>query len=598
MKPGFAFGDHITTGKIKRRRYDEEPPHFRMRSYLLPLILLITGMVLFWRLFELQIIHSSEYREEADSNRTRTQIVYAPRGIVFDRNGVPLILNVPGYRQIIKGKGNEFKTILLDKNQALDQLAKGANNIAVDSHRKYPYKDVTAHLLGYIGQISEDELKTFGNEYQANSWIGKSGIEQSYESALRGRDGKRLYEVDALGKVVRLLGQNDPIPGEDVTLTLDIKLQQAVYKAAKDIQKGAIIVSTPQGEILSMVSKPSYDPNLFTLDTTYNVSTESAYLSLHDILHDSNNHPLLNRAISGIYPPGSTFKLITSTAGLENHIIDEKYTVEDTGILKIGDFSYANWYYTSYGKKEPGKLDVRRALARSNDIFFYRLAEKIKIDALSNMAKKFGLGEKSGIDLNEEETGFVPTKEWKKEKIKEDWYLGDTFHLGIGQGFLLTTPLQVNNWTQVFANGGTLYTPQLFKEQQPKIKEQKMLSDKTVSLIRQGMIGSCSQGGVAFPLFNFRVKNTKFAIDGKNFKEVKIASGSAKKKFIEIPIACKTGTAEYGGKDTKPHAWITLFAPAYNPQVVVTVLVESGGEGSTVAAPIAKKVLEAYFSKN
>jgi len=612
MKHGFAFGEHIKTEKIKRRRYYDAPPSRRLRGFLFPIILIMCSLLLLWKLFFLQIIHGTEYRKLADSNRIRSQVIHAPRGIIFDRNGLPLVVNMPGFRQIEKPqnatpsspdkigvqsgskKATESKTTLLSREQALKLIAAGSRNVEVDSHRQYPLKDATSHILGYIGQISKEELtdNEFSN-YQANDWIGKSGIERKYEHTLRGVDGKQLIEVDALGKKVRSLGVTDPIPGRDVTLTVDSKLQEASFNALSDIKKGAIIVSRPNGEILTLISKPSFDPNLFTLDDTYKSSTTSGYTSLQAVLQDNDNQPLLNRAISGVYPPGSTFKIVTAASGLENKIIDENYHITDTGVIKVGEFSFANWYYTDYGRTEQGEINVVRALARSNDIFFYRLAEKVTVDKLSAMGKKFGLGQTLGIDLDGESSGTVPTRKWKEEHIKEGWYLGDTYHYGIGQGFLLTTPLQVNTWTQVISNGGSLYEPHLLKPQNPKPKTQNVLTDKTVSLIRQGMIQSCSTGGVAWPLFDFKVKNPKLKIDGKNF--LPVASASA--DFRKVTVACKTGTAQHGGEHTLPHAWITLFAPAYKPEVVVTVLAESSGEGSNFAAPIAKKVLEAYFGK-
>ena len=418
---------------------------------------------------------------------------------------------------------------------------------------------------------------------------------------MRGTDGKELIEVDALGKEVRSLGQTDPLAGEDITLTLDSTLQQAVFAATKDVAKGVVIVSKPNGEILAMVSRPSFDANLFTLDNTYKPASESAYKSVSAMLTDGENQPLLNRAIGGVYPPGSTFKLITAASGLENKIIDERYTVVDTGVLKLGDFSYGNWFYLEQGKKEEGSLDVVRSLARSNDIFFYKLAQKTGEDILAKTAKAFGIGSLLGIDVGGEVSGLLPTKAWKEKTLKEDWFVGDTFHFGIGQGYLLTTPLQVNSWTQAFANGGILYQPRLLKNQESRSKNKGLLSKKTQELVRQGMIDSCKRGGVAYPLFDFRIpakgwstSGGKNKIDGKNFIAVQ-ASGGA--QMVEIPIACKTGTAQHGGEKTLPHAWITLFAPAYNPEVVVTVLVESKGQGSTEAGPIAKKVLEAYFRR-
>src|SRR6185437_17044606 len=225
------------------------------------------------------------------------------------------------------------------------------------------------------------------------------GIEQEYEQQLHGQNGQALIEVNATGQKVRSLGQSDPIPGNNITLTIDLKLQQSAYKAAQDLQKGAVIVSKPDGEILAMVSKPSYDANLFTLDNSYKAASDAADKSVSAMLTDSKNQPLLNRAISGVYPPGSTFKIVTAAAGLQDHIIDSTYSVEDTGVLKVGDFSFANWYYTDYGKKESKPMTVVSALARSNDIFFYKLAQKITVDKLSGFAQKIGLGAPLGIDL-------------------------------------------------------------------------------------------------------------------------------------------------------------------------------------------------------
>lgn len=597
MKPGFAFGDHIKTEKIKRRHYEEDEKPLTLRWYLLPVLLILVGGVLFFNLFLVQIVQGNYYQALSDSNRMRTQIIPAQRGIIFDRNGTPLVFNIPGFTQIEQctlQNPTKCKTKHLSRDEALVLLAKGDKTVQVDSLRQYPFKDVLAQVLGYIGQISQSELAS-GNYvgYQPDAWVGQSGIEREYEQELHGQNGYALIEVNAMGQKVRSLGQSDPISGNNITLTIDAKLQQAVYDAAKNIGKGAIIVSKPNGEILAMVSKPSYDPNLFTLDKTYKTATDSAYQSVSSILTDGNGQPLLNRAVGGIYPPGSTFKIVAAAAGLQDNIIDSNFTVEDTGILKVGNFSFANWYYTDYGKKEAKPLNVVSALARSNDIFFYKLAEKIHVDNLSAFAQKMGIGQILGVDLDGEEAGILPTTDWKKKTLKEQWYLGDTYHYGIGQGYLLTTPLQVNAWTQIVANGGTLYVPHLLKTDNPVVKNSNVLDDKTVGLIRQGMIAACNPGGVAWPLFDYKVKNPKLKIDGKNITQVASASAD----FRHVVVACKTGTAQHGGEDTKPHAWITLFAPAYNPQIVVTVLKESAGEGSNEAGPVAKSILDAYFGK-
>ncbi|HVF69869.1 MAG TPA: penicillin-binding transpeptidase domain-containing protein [Xanthomonadales bacterium] len=596
MKTGFAFGEHIKTEKIKKRRYSSGPLQLRLRGVIFPIVLIVAGAVLFFKLFQLQIVKGAEYKILSDSNRIRTQIIHAPRGVIFDRFGVPLVQNAPGFRKII----NEKETKLLSREEALTLLAKGEKNLEIDTHREYPYKDGMSHVLGYIGQISKEQLNsTEFADYNGTDWVGKSGIEREYEHILKGTDGKQLIEVDVMGKKVRSLGTTDPVPGQDISLTIDARIQKATHDATKNVKRGAVIVSTPDGEILALISRPSFDPNLFTRDGTYKTATDSAYQKTTDIINDSKTQPLLDRAISGIYPPGSTFKLVTAAAGLNDNTIDENYRIKDTGIIRVGEFSFANWYHTNYGRTEPGELDVTRALSRSNDIFFYKLAEKVRVDKLSKMAEKMGLGAKTGIDLGGEEEGLVPNPAWKKKQIGESWYLGDTYHYGIGQGYVLTTPLQVNMFATIIANGGSLYEPHLLKNQKSKIKNQNLLNEKTVSLIRQGMIDSCTQTiGVAWPLFNLKIKNQKLKIDGKNFLEVKEGSGSASlNDQREIPVACKTGTAQHGGEETLPHAWITLFAPAYNPEIVVTVLNEESGEGSNEAAPIAKKILEAYFTK-
>lgn len=593
VKVGPAFPDYIKLEKGKRH-HGSFGQSCSIRTSWLPLILIIATSLIFVRLFFLQIIKGSNYRVLSDSNRTKTIEIHAPRGIIFDRNHTPLVFNIPGFREVT---GENDKVLLMDKNKAIKLLTEGRNNLEIDSLRQYAYKDITTHVLGYIGQISKEELDSFdlakNINYKGGDLIGKTGIEREYESLLKGINGKELVEIDSLGKVIRKLGLTDPIPGQNITLTLDINLQRAAFEALSEVKKGAAIVSTPKGEILTLISKPSFDPNLFTMGS----GLENSESSATQILNDSENQPLLNRAIGGTYPPGSTFKLITASAGLESKVIDRNFTVEDTGVLKVNDFSFSNWYFTQYGKTE-GDVDVVKGIQRSNDIFFYKLAELVGVDNLSHFAEKFGLGSKLGIDLTGEEKGVVPTKKWKKEVMGENWYLGDTYHYGIGQGFLLVTPLQVNVWTQTIANGGTVYKPHLLKNLESRIQNSKFLSRSTIDLVKEGMIESCSPGGVAWPLFEFRIKNSKLRIDNKNFFEAPQATSSSDfKDYRKVAIACKTGTAQHGGEETLPHAWITLFAPAYKPQIIITVLAEESGEGSNVVAPIAKKILEEWFER-
>jgi penicillin-binding protein 2 len=593
MKIGYAFSNHIKTEKIKRRHYKEQS--FQMRSIALLFLAVFFSVVLLLKLANIQIVNGEYYRSLSDSNRIRTTVIHAPRGIIMDRNGTPLVFNQPGFRKV-----ENKKTTLLSHDEAVARIAKGERGIEIDSLRQYPYKDTISHVIGYVGQISEVQIqqKAF-SLYELTDLIGKDGIEQYYEELLRGENGKQLIEVDAMGKPIRTLGQTEPISGKDIRLTLDLPLQEAVYTAMKDVKKGAVVVSTPQGEILSMVSKPAFDPNLFTLDPSYQVASESGYTKTADILLDSENQPLLNRAISGVYPPGSTFKIITAASGLEEKVITGQFTVQDNGIIRIGPYSFSNWYYTQYGRKE-GPVNVIKGIARSNDIFFYKLAQMLDVGRLSGTAAEFGVGKKLGIDLSGEVTGILPTKDWKQKNVGEAWYLGDTFIYGIGQGYLLATPLQVNSWTEIIANGGTHYRPHLLADRNAEVLRRNFLRSDTIRLVREGMVKACSTGGTAFPFFNFLVKNSELAIDNKNYFAVEKASVSARlnsEDMRKIQVACKTGTAQHGGEKTLPHAWITVFAPAYKPEIVVTVLAESSGEGSQIAGPIAKKILEAYFSE-
>lgn len=589
------FGESISTGKIKKRNYESKDSPRGLRFYFVPVLIVAVVFLLIMRLFFLQIVQGRYFRMLSDGNRIKTILIHAPRGVIFDRNGVPLVYNVPGFRETVNGK-----TKLVAQDEAINLLSKGDKNLEIDSLRQYPNKEAMAHLLGYLGQVSEDELKEpdFAG-YKSGDVVGKMGIERQYENFLKGTDGKQLAEIDSQGKVVRKLGETDGTPGKDITLTIDSKLQNAAYNSLKKVKsgRGAVVVSTPNGEILSLVSLPSFDPNLFTLGSTYKTASDSAYPTVESLISNAQDQPFLDRAISGLYPPGSTFKLITAATGLQDNIIDTNYTVEDTGIVKLGEFSFANWYYTGYGGKD-GSVNVVKGIKRSNDIFFYKLAEKVGIEKLAAMGKQFDIDKGLGIDLSGEAKGTMPDDSWKRKNIGEQWYLGDTYHLGIGQGYLLSTPLEVNSWAQVIANGGTLYRPHILKDLGPERINKDFLSKNTTDTIREGMIEACAPTGVAWPLFNFKVKNPNLKIDGKNILAAPESSTSANfKDYRQVIVACKTGTAQHGGEATLPHAWITLFAPAYNPQIVVTVLAEESGEGSNIAAPIAKDILTEWFSR-
>ncbi len=589
-KVGIAFSDFVTEETFKHRvsKSSFVPAEIFAFAPLFFLVLLFS--LIFFRLFYIQIIRGDYYRGLANTNRTRTTIIPAPRGIIYDIKGRTLVNNSPSFEIIEKDSKGKDKIKRIDKDEALKLIAQG-KKVENDVERNYLFRESFAQTLGYVGQISDKEvlLPEF-SDYSITDYVGKMGLEKEYEGMLHGKNGKELFEVNSKGEKVRSLGREEPQQGESLNTTLNLDLELAANNAFANHKKGAVVVSDPRdGSILALYSKPNFDPNIFTHSDAYTPS--GAYSSPEGVLLDSDNHPFLNRAISGTYPPGSTFKLITAIAGLETGAIKADTQIQDTGVLKVGASSFGNWYWLQYGKTE-GSLNVVGAIKRSNDIFFYKTAEEAGVEGVSLWAKNFGLGETYGIDMPGEAHGTVPDEKWKKEYIRENWYLGDTYNYGIGQGYLLTTPLQVNMWTSVFANDGTLYKPHLVKGQ-TKILKKNLVKKEYADLIREGMFESCATGGVAWPLFDFKVNNDNLKIDNQNYTED--ASGGA--KMVRVKVGCKTGTAQIGGEKDNPHAWITAFAPFYNPEVVVTVLVENGGEGSSIAGPIARDILKEYFEK-
>lgn len=594
VKVGPAFLDYVSQDKTKiRKNFKNLIP--QELSSLAPLFFLILALLLIvFRLFYIQILRGDYYKRLADENRTKTENIPAPRGVIYDRAGRALLANSPIFRIAQNGKirdiGRDEALSLMAKNQKVESIVR----------RDYLYKDAFSHVLGYVGRVSREELAQFAfADYGLSDYVGKTGLEFEYEKILHGKNGKKLFEVDSGGAIIRELGKEEPVSGTSIKTTLDLDIQLSVHDAFSEVERGAAVVSDPRnGAILALFSAPSFDPNVFTrseqsssVQARSEKESSGEYPTPESILTDSEKQPLLNRAITGLYPPGSTFKLITAIAALEQGAIKPETEIEDTGILRVGSFSFGNWYFLQYGKTE-GNLNIIGAIKRSNDIFFYKAAESAGVENISSFARDFGLGARFGIDIPGEEEGNVPSPSWKEKTIGEQWYLGDTYNYGIGQGYLLTTPLQVNTFTSVFANGGVLFKPHL-KVGDNKILKKNFIKKEYVDLVHEGMRQSCETGGVAWPFFQFKVKSSKLKVDGRDY--VREASDSA--DVVRIKVACKTGTAEAGDKKTSPHAWITLFAPFYKPEIVVTVLVENGGEGSSIAGPIAKKILTDYFER-
>ncbi|MGB9797925.1 MAG: penicillin-binding protein 2, partial [bacterium] len=402
---------------------------------------------------------------------------------------------------------------------------------------------------GYVGEISAEELKKWReNGYQMGDMVGKTGIERLWESKLKGEKGGQRMEVDARGQVHRLLERIEPKPGEEIRLTIDLNIQRAAEEALKG-KRGAVVAMNPQtGEILALASSPSFDPNLFASPR----GKEKERLALFN----DKRHPFLNRAISGVYPPGSIFKLITATAGLEEGKISPYIVINCPGGLRVGKRFFRCW-------RTHGPVNFVSAIEQSCDTYFYRLGLLIGPQKLAEWARKFGLGERTGIILPGEAKGFIADEEWKKQKLGEIWYPGDTANMAVGQGFTQMTPIQACRMVSVFANGGYLVKPIIMLGE----KEEKVplgISASTLELVRKGM---------------------EEAVMG--------SSGTGKLARINgIRIAGKTGSAQDPPRK-RTHAWFVCFAPVENPRVAVSVVVEEGGMGGSVAAPIAKKVLEA-----
>lgn len=539
--------------------------------------ILVFGIgVLFLRLFWLSVVKGGYYRSLSEENRIKEEILWAPRGIIHDRNGKALVLNKPIYREKLK---NKYRYLTQEEVLAIEE--KGlSKNIEQFVTREYPYGEVFSHVLGYVGEVDQEGLE---KGLLLGSLVGKIGIEEAFDDLLRGREGKELRETDALGKKVKALGKVDPQAGEDIITTLDLDLQTKSSELLKE-KTGAVIVSRPMtGEILALYSSPSFNPNLFS--ESKRLSAGSNELETLSRVLDDSARPLFNRAITGLYPPGSTFKIITAIAALEEKAIDEETIFEDKGFIAIGPYKYRNWYYTQYGKVE-GEVNIVKGIARSVDTFFYKIGEETGIDKIADWGRKLGIGKVLGIEINGEAKGRMPDSEWKEKAKGDRWYLGDTYHVAIGQGDILATPLQVNFWTSVIANGGKFCQPELIINKEGKRKEVEKIegkcldlgiSQETIRLISEGMKKACEPGGTGFPLFNFKVD-----IGGSD-------------ELLEIPVACKTGTAEFSDPEERTHAWFTVFAPVKSPEIVVTVLLEAGGSGAYDAAPIAKEILNKYF---
>lgn len=523
-------------------------------------------IILIIRLFQLTVVKGQYYRRLSDENRTREIIIEPTYGRIIDRKGFVIAENTEG----------NIST----------------NSAYIRSKRTYYYPEETAHVVGYrqIADATDIQKDYCLRKLEQGEMTGKKGVEKLYDCDLRGTPGRKLVEINATGNNERTIAVVRPISGKELQLALDLELQKAAYKALNN-RKGSVIALNPKtGEILALVSSPSFDPEAF----------EQGKKEVFTYFTDKNK-PLFDRATQGTYPPGSVIKPIFAVGGLEDNTITEKTIVEDNGYLEAGPLKFGNWYYLQYGKTE-GPVDVIKAIRRSNDIFFYKLGSMMGPEKLKNWAEQFDLGKAIGIGLDEEE-GLLPSPFWKTETLKEKWYLGDTYNYSIGQGYMLITPLQIAKALSSFANNGVMCKPQLLKNAPLECKKID-ISAKNLAIIQEGMRQACIPGGTGWPLFDFKVKNEVAiakALQGISEEKKASVEASLLKKsenWKAIATGCKTGTAESHAASGMAHAWFVAYAPFENPEILVTVFLEEGGQGSDIAGPVAKDILSTYFQRN
>ncbi len=572
---------------------------FQKRIWWLSLFVVFLFFVLLLRLWYLQIINGKQYRKRSENNRIRLKEIPAYRGKILDRNGLVLVDNKPSYalyiipeevddlglllnrlskiigldpqsiqKKILRIRNHfSFKPVCIKRDISLDDVSRIESNILmlpgtiirVEGKRNYIYKELAAHLIGYISRNIR----------------GKSGIEYRWEKVLSGEPGGMQIEVDATGRMIDVISKSPSIPGADVYLTIDKRLQQKAEQLLKG-KRGAIVAMDPyNGEILAMASSPSFDPNIFV---------DGMDQKTWQKISNSMDHPLQNRAINGLYPPASLFKVVVSSAGLQEGMITPRKK-----FICTGRFLYGNWIYNCWKRNGHGEVDLHKAIRESCDIYFYNLGKMLGVDKIAHYARMFGLGRKTGIDVGNESTGLVPTSRWKLKRFGVPWQGGETLSLAIGQSYLLVTPIQMAVMYSAVFNGGILYKPQVTKlikrpngdiihRFKPQIKGRLHIKPEYLDIIKQALIAVVNEP------------------HGTGIKA----------KIKGITVAGKTGTVQLMEKkkkeekeerhnEIKDHAWFVGVAPAKHPSIVVAVIIEHGGHGGSASAPIARELIREFL---
>ncbi|MFQ5903752.1 MAG: penicillin-binding protein 2 [Candidatus Binatia bacterium] len=578
----------------------------------------IVFLFLIGRLFFLQVLQGERFTYLSENNRIRLKKIPGIRGMVFDRQGQLLVDSRPSFdllfvpedatepettlRHLARFLGQDEGKLLglFEENKTrppFGEIVLGRDIdwrsvVAVETHqldlpgvtlqirprRSYLNKSMAAHLLGYLGEISPRQLRTWRERgYSMGDEIGQFGLEKRWEEYLRGRNGGQQVEVDALGRRVRVLHEVEDAPGHSVFLTLDRELQETAYQALQGKEGAIVVLEVNSGAILALVSSPAFDPNVFARRIT---SEEWRALG------QDRTHPLNNRAIQGQYPPGSIFKIVLAIAALEEGVIQPETRIFDPGYLNVGNRRFRDWKDGGHGW-----VDLHKAIVESCDVYFYQLGQRLGIDRIAHYARALGLGEKTGIALDGEKEGLIPDSAWKRKRYDQPWFPGETPSAAIGQGYINVTPLQIANLMAAVANGGTLYRPwfvrkvesldgTLIREYGPEEIRSLTLKESTLEHVRSALRDVVNSGPGT--------------------------GGGARSDLIEI--AGKTGTAQVaemrGGVvkseqlpySIRDHAWFVAYAPAERPEIAVVTLVEHGGHGGSAAAPLAKRVIEEYFS--
>jgi penicillin-binding protein 2 len=597
-----------------------ETVEFRQKFKIVFVLLLIIFSVLLIRLWFLQVIKGGELKQRSEVNSVRFRKITPLRGLIMDRKRNLLVDNLPSFDVVyMPGKAKDYEQLIeklkilykrkslqfvldqhfpkivkpylpikLEKNVGMEKVALVETNsmdlpgvyIDVSPVRLYFNGEMMAPIIGYTGEISKEELEEGDEEFTYGDVLGKHGVEKTLDSYIRGRNGAELVEVNVYDKEMKNLGRIEPVPGYNAVLTIDADLQKAAWQEFKGKAGAAVALDPRDGSVLAMVSSPSFDPHLFNSGISYDQ---------WDKLQNSPLAPMSNRAISGQYPPGSTYKLIVAAAALEEGIITPNTKFFCNGSFKMGNKTFRCWH-----KNGHGSISLHRAIVESCDVYFYNVGKLLGADKIAKYAKLFGLGDASGIDLPNEKNGIVPTQQWKLARMKEPWQPGETISIAIGQGYDLVTPLQLVNAYSAFANGGTLWRPRLIKriesidgktyKEFPPVKTGDLtLSKKTFDILSQALWGVVNEPG---------------------------GTGGAA-RILNADVCGKTGTAqvislpenERGRRQRKmsvflkDHALFVCYAPLKNPEIAVAVIVENAGHGGSVAAPIARKILEAYFEE-